>query len=1016
METISQLSFPYFEASESKVRLNKLIATDECNEQRITVSIGDDRLAHFSTRDENAIKGEDIVKLQRPLEYTENEFAKEKTQFPLLLQLTPHCHKLKLHVSLSRPDNVESKSLLIAKSRSATDVLDLRNATEATSTLITNLEENSDISKIEYKDLPISKDTHGLQKLIINDTFDAKSLNGTRLVVSLWEHDQLTGNYSYCFHFSVYISKLEQNIDTSIHNAANTKPLKNVETFNTSDTNLLKIGDFRKEFKFDIEDGPAFRKTLSDLENAIPSAHKIYSKLIDDFKVLESNVRRMSSTKFKIIEGINQLVDLESQSLLTELKFKESFQKAFRRLFEAFEININFFFDHVCASKQLVKIENSIPALQIDNANQTELSQMKRQFESDSKEYYSWMNKYLANDKERPDSKLLAKRKVFELSKFDYLNQLSKTTNNQYVNELCENLFQFINLGFSKSNSRVLDVKKYLDKSLKHELIGDNYQIYLHALTRFNSEKYQFRQKIEACQTNEELTNLIRYNTLNHMNQAAVKSQLNDAFLHSATTDEFMVTKENFDLIFSDSIPPAEGHGTASATSSTSSSSMAIPDSDSSEMSGILFTLNGQKKQGWHKEWVVLKNGRLIEYADWRKGKTPINKPIEVALSNVKAISHDKRQYCFEIYTSTGQRHVFQAFGNDDRNKWVKALYNAGQLVNKERIEQSVNTTTSSGNIANAKDKDKDKGKDKEKDKDKERYRERDRDRDKDSDRDKHKEEKRGMRRNVGKLVTDFALKPIIPGQHGSDRSVSPISITSKIPIEKDHLHFVRSIPHSDNHICVDCGLFELVEWVSINSLVCMCVNCASCHRSIGSHITKIRSLKLDKFENELEVMLGYINNRKVNEYLEFAVSASEKLQSSSDIETRLLFIRNKYAAKKYIQLVADVDNSLIQAIQKIQVGDALKYILCGADVNINIQVKLPDTIDTQVISLFEYSLRKYIEVDEDELRHKKLFVVSELLILNGCTNVGSEVTKLKTQQMLSNDAIDYWRNRCLKI
>ena len=34
-----------------------------------------------------------------------------------------------------------------------------------------------------------------------------------------------------------------------------------------------------------------------------------------------------------------------------------------------------------------------------------------KEFEADSKEYYSWLNKYLSNEKERPELKLLAKEK-----------------------------------------------------------------------------------------------------------------------------------------------------------------------------------------------------------------------------------------------------------------------------------------------------------------------------------------------------------------------------------------------------------------------------------------------------------------------------------------------------------------------------------------------------------------------------------------------------------------------------
>lgn len=83
----------------------------------------------------------------------------------------------------------------------------------------------------------------------------------------------------------------------------------------------------------------------------------------------------------------------------------------------------------------------------------------------------------------------------------------------------------------------------------------------------------------------------------------------------------------------------------------------------------------------------------MTEYSDWRKGKSPISDPIEIALSSVKAVNHYKRQYCFEILTSSGVKHVFQAFDNDDRNKWVRALHNAGQLVDTKRLEQRFGTT-----------------------------------------------------------------------------------------------------------------------------------------------------------------------------------------------------------------------------------------------------------------------------------------------------------------------------------
>ncbi|KAI3403884.2 AGE1 [Candida oxycetoniae] len=961
MQKLSRISFPYKESIESQVRLNKFVLTNKQDTERTVFILGaEDRFAYSCSR----VKTDNVQKsINEPFSYIENQCEQEKNEYPLLTKVGASFDKIKLHVSIKPLGKFDKRSLLIVKSKNIDDLLKSKDSyiTQAT-------EAKANISKIEYKNLPIEEQESEFQKLIINDSFDTSVLNDTRVVVSLWEHNSQTNQYTYFFHLSVWIDKLEientklQSHQTRVHHHHTCH--ESVDEV----TKCFSLGDFRKEFQFNIEDGPQFRKALTNLENAIPIANKVYMALIDDFKILESNVRRISTAKARILEGINQLMDLESRNLLQEFGFKKAFHKSFIALFDSFEKNINFFLDNVCDHKFLTKILNSILPHQVDNSNQSVLLQMKKQFEGDSKEYYSWMNKYLSNDKERPESKLLAKRKVFELSKFDYLNQLSKITNSQYVNELCEKLFKFINLGYTKENPRLLDTKRFLNKNSNHVLIDDNYQIYLHVLTKFNSEKYQFRQMIEACQTNDELTNLIRYNRLNHVRQVGGQQQQQQQqqpgnqpmspILNEGTTDEFIITRENFDLIFSDSKPPNDHINSFQG--------------DTSEISGILFTLGGQKKQGWHKEWVVLKKGQLIEYADWRKGKTPINKPIEIALSSVKALSHEKRQHCFEILTSDGHKHVFQAFGSDDRKKWVKALYNAGQLVNTERLQHSFGQATTTSKPA---------------------------------------------KKHPGRIITDFGNRPFIPGQ-SSDRAISPVSITSKIPVEKDYLNLVRTIPNSDNNICVDCSSMESVEWIAINSLTCLCINCASCHRSMGSHITKIRSLKLDKFENEMELLLRYVNNREVNACLEATMPRTEKIHPNVSNEVRLAYIKDKYCAKKYVSPVPGVESELVKAIQKINISDVLKYILSGADVGIDIQVSLPNSNETEVISLFEYSLRKYIEVELEgnDSKNRKYFVISELLILNECQNVGdiANVGKEDRKLVLSKEAVEYWKTKLL--
>lgn len=949
MNLLSQIAFPYFQDDDSTATLNKLILTDELDSRRTILSLNDKKQLDSLKMVYTATQ----LPIDYLTSYIDNPDREEKDKFPLLVKFSPEFNKLKFHVSIKPEPGFASRSLVIVKSIGITDVDILRNQLYDDD----NPESSrTELSRLQYSKLPINGNNHTFQKVIINDFYDPKVVNDTKLTISLWEHDSESNDFKHLFNFSIWIDKLqvvEQKVNKSLFSLATKgQPLED----KSPEAKLFSLGDFRKEFNIDIEDGPGFRKTLSRLESSVPLARRIYSSLIDEFKLLESNVRKVSASKIKIMDAIDSLVDMESTSLLREFGFQHDFHVVFRALFEPFEKNIGFFFESICDHRQLTKIYNNIGLNQLDSV--TVQTEMQRKFESDSKEYYSWLNKYLSNEKERPELKLLAKRKVFELSKFDYLTYLCKFTKNQYINILVENLFKFLNLKYDEKNPRFLDYRCFKDKKSNQHLLGDNYQIYLNVLLRFNSEKYQFRQMIEACQSNEELTNLIRHNRLNHKaTSSAVTSATNSSSnLITSSIDEFIVTKENFDLVFTDCEPPS--HETSS---------------DDAEKSGILFTLGGQKKQGWHKEWVVLEKGQLIEYADWRKGRTPIHKPIEIAIASVKATTYDKRQFCFEVITSTGTKRVFQAFGKDDRNQWLKALYNAGQLVNTLRLEKSFGRDLT------------------------------------------HE----GRKKTIGKLITDFKEKPFIPG---SDRSISPISLTSRAqPVEKDYLHLVRSIPNSDNSSCLDCGSMELVEWISINTLSCFCIKCASCHRNIGSHITKIRSLKLDKFENETELLLKYINNRSVNSYLEENLPTNEKITPDVNDEARLQFIKSKYLSKKYKSVIPDVNNLLIKAIQKINVPDVLKYILCGGDINLNIQMNIPNKNEYLVISLFEYSLRKYIEIT-DEIGQpfggisKKLFIISELLILNGC-QVSEHIKDLQKEDLgLTDAAIEYWKIRSLKL
>ncbi|RHY93652.1 hypothetical protein DYB37_001026 [Aphanomyces astaci] len=66
------------------------------------------------------------------------------------------------------------------------------------------------------------------------------------------------------------------------------------------------------------------------------------------------------------------------------------------------------------------------------------------------------------------------------------------------------------------------------------------------------------------------------------------------------------------------------------------------------------------------------------------------------------------------------------------------------------------------------------------------------------------------------------------------------------------------------NPSCADCDQ-RPAEWVSINIGVFLCIECSGIHRSLGSHVSKVRSLALDSWDMSLLTLLAHLGNAPVN-------------------------------------------------------------------------------------------------------------------------------------------------------
>lgn len=114
-----------------------------------------------------------------------------------------------------------------------------------------------------------------------------------------------------------------------------------------------------------------------------------------------------------------------------------------------------------------------------------------------------------------------------------------------------------------------------------------------------------------------------------------------------------------------------------------------------------------------------------------------------------------------------------------------------------------------------------------------------------------------------------------------------------------------------ENSTCADCGAAG-PEWASINLGVFICIECSGIHRSFGTHISKVRSVKLDNWEADAVEVMRSIGNAAANEEWEAAIPpTATPIAPSANLEERKQWLQRKYVDGEFRQ-----DREAWQALQ----------------------------------------------------------------------------------------------------
>lgn len=330
-----------------------------------------------------------------------------------------------------------------------------------------------------------------------------------------------------------------------------------------------------------------------------------------------------------------------------------------------------------------------------------------------------------------------------------------------------------------------------------------------------------------------------------------------------------------------------------------------------------MFALTKLRSYADHSRfWIVLDGGKLSEYSNWKQRLDLHMEPIDLRMASVREARNAERRFCFEVITPQYKR-VYQATTEEDMTNWINALNNALQNAVEGRGQPPQFTPSTTG--------------------------------------------ERTTHRDIGSVLTGKSssysghhshhIPSIANASSGVHRNrtvgARPTYVrTDSNSFEENPSKLLQIVRDHDqgNRWCADCNSESKTEWVSINLGVVLCIECSGIHRSLGTHISKVRSLTLDttSFTTDIVEILLQIGNRISNMVWEANLEAGQKPSANATRDQRLRFITAKYVDRTHITPIGSnvqshystPDETLLASVKKNDIQGVLYALALRANPN----------------------------------------------------------------------------------